>query len=173
MGPWATGFAGIVGSARRSIGRSLTVQYGAVSTGSRVAMNALVRNMKWIMLMSGLLTTTMIYAAIAPAAALRSNFGESLEGPLAELIVRNWGILIALVGVMLIHAAFHPASRRVALLVAGASKLAFIALVLSHGSRYLSYNAGVAVAIDAATVVLFALYLASHREETQATVANV
>jgi hypothetical protein len=128
-------------------------------------MNPIVRNNKWIMLVSGLLTTTMIYAAIAPAAALQSNFGESLQGPLAELIVRNWGILITLVGLMLIHAAFRPASRRVALVVAGASKLAFIALVLSNGSRYFAYGAGVAVVIDAVMVALFALYLVTAREE--------
>ena len=33
--------------------------------------------MKWIMLLSGVLTSTMIYAAIAPDAALQSTFGES------------------------------------------------------------------------------------------------
>ena len=47
-------------------------------------MSAIIRNIKAIMLISGVLTATMIYAAIAPAAALQSNFGESLNGPLAE-----------------------------------------------------------------------------------------
>ena len=61
-------------------------------------------SIKWIMLVSGALTCTMIYAAIAPQAMLRSTFGESLEGPLAELVVRNWGALIFLVGAMLIKA---------------------------------------------------------------------
>jgi len=46
--------------------------------------------MKWIMLVSGILTSTMLYAAVAPQAALRSTFGETLQGPLAEIIVRNW-----------------------------------------------------------------------------------
>lgn len=41
------------------------------------------------------LTCTMLYAAIAPQAALRSTFGESLDGPVAEIVVRNWGALIA------------------------------------------------------------------------------
>jgi len=50
----------------------------------------IVANMKWIMILAGLLTSTMIYAAISPAKALESTFGESLNGPLAELIVRNW-----------------------------------------------------------------------------------
>jgi len=43
-------------------------------------MNAIVRYIKAIMLVSGVLTATMIFAAIAPRAALQSNFGESLEG---------------------------------------------------------------------------------------------
>ena len=48
-----------------------------------------VRNFKWVMLVSGLLTLTMVQAAFAPQAALRSIFGESLDGPLAEIVVRN------------------------------------------------------------------------------------
>ena len=121
------------------------------------------------MLVSGGLTTTMIYAAISPSAALQSNFGESLSGPAAELVVRNWGVLIALVGIMLIYGAFDAPSRRIALLVAAASKVTFIALVLSHGSRYLAYSAGIAVAVDTVMVLLFVTYLATSatRESTQ------
>ncbi len=51
-------------------------------------------SIKWIMIVSGLLTCTMVYAVIAPQAMLQSTFGETLEGPLALLIVRNWGALI-------------------------------------------------------------------------------
>ncbi|MGI9356287.1 MAG: hypothetical protein ACR2PF_14140 [Rhizobiaceae bacterium] len=36
---------------------------------------------EWIMLLSGILTSTMVYAFIAPKAALRSMFGEVLDGP--------------------------------------------------------------------------------------------
>ena len=68
----------------------------------------IVTKMKWIMLLSGVLTFTMVYAAVAPQAALRSTFGETLEGPLAEIVVRNWGALIALIGAMLIYGAFNP-----------------------------------------------------------------
>ena len=52
-------------------------------------MNLIVANIKWIMLLSGALTCTMIYAAIEPLAALRSSFGETLEGPLAEIRVAH------------------------------------------------------------------------------------
>jgi len=120
-------------------------------------------NIKWIMLMSGALTCTMVYAVVAPQAALRSTFGETLEGPLAEIVVRNWGALITLVGTMLIYGAFNPQVRSLALTVAGASKLVFIALVLSHGGRYLGHQAGIAIAIDLVWVALFACYLLGAR----------
>ena len=122
-------------------------------------MNLVAASIKWIMLVSGALTATMIHAAIAPQAALRSTFGETLEGPLAEIVVRNWGVLIALVGAMLIYGAFNAAVRPLVLIVAGLSKLAFIALVLSQGTRYLSHQAGIAIAIDLVMVVLFGCYL--------------
>ena len=117
--------------------------------------------MKWVMLVSGLLTSTMLYAAIAPQASLQSTFGTSLEGPVAEIVTRNWGVLIALVGAMLIYGAFRPAQRPLILVVAGASKLTFIGLVLAQGSRYLGEQAGIAVAVDGVMVLLFALYLLS------------
>ena len=77
-------------------------------------MSWLAKRMKWLMLVSGVLTCTMIYAAIAPQAALRSNFGSVLEGPVAEIVVRNWGVLIALVGLMLIYGAFIEGNLDVA-----------------------------------------------------------
>ena len=122
-------------------------------------MNWIVANMKWVMLVSGALTFAMIYAAIAPQTALRSTFGESLDGPLAEIIVRNWGALVALVGAMLIYGAFNPASRPLVLTVAGVSKLVFIGLVLNYGKQFLGQQVGVAIGIDLVMVVLFVVYL--------------
>ena len=48
-------------------------------------------------------------------------------------------------------------------MVAGSSKAIFIGLVLSEGARYLSQQAGVAVAIDSIMVALFAWYLLASR----------
>ncbi len=129
-------------------------------------MTLIVANIKWIMLASGVLTSTMLYAAIAPGAALRSSFGETLEGPLAEIIVRNWGALIALVGAMLIYGAYDRPSRPLVLIVAGTSKLVFIGLVLSQGARYISHQAGVAVVVDLIMVALFIAYLVGVRAKT-------
>ena len=122
-------------------------------------MTWLAANFKWIMLVSGTLTCTMVYAAIAPRAALRSTFGDTLEGPLAEIVVRNWGALITLVGAMLIYGAFNPAMRPLVLTIAGVSKLIFIGLVLAYGRQYLGGQAGLSIAIDLVMVALFTAYL--------------
>ena len=126
-------------------------------------MNWLVSNIRSIMIVSGALTVTMVYAAFAPDAALRSNFGEGLSGPVADVVVRNWGALIAMIGAMLIYASGKPALRPMALTIAAASKTVFVALVLSHGSRFLGYQAGIAVAIDSIWIVIFAIYLLGAR----------
>lgn len=123
-------------------------------------------SIKWIMLVSGALTCTMVYAAIAPQAMLRSTFGESLDGPLADLVVRNWGALIVLVGAMLIYGAFNVAVRPLVLVVAAASKVVFIALVLSNGGRYLQTQAGISIAVDSVMVLVFLVYLATRRPAT-------
>ena len=126
-------------------------------------MNMIAGNIRWIMLVSGALTCTMLHAAIAPQAALRSTFGETLEGPLAEIVVRNWGALIALVGAMLVYGAYDPPTRPLILTVAGLSKLTFVGLVLAHGRQYLGHQAGLAIGIDLVMVALFIAYLVSLR----------
>ena len=118
----------------------------------------IVDKMRWVMLVSGALTVTMIQATFAPETALQSNFGETLNGPLANIIVRNWGALITLIGAMLIYGAFNPLQRPIILVVAGLSKLVFISLVLAEGDRYLGQQVTVAVVIDSVMLLLFVWY---------------
>lgn len=115
------------------------------------------------MLVSGALTCTMLYAMVAPEAAVTSTFGAPLEGPIAAIIVRNWGALIGLVGFMLVYGAFAPPARRLILTVAAASKLVFILLVVSYGTRFLAFQAGIAVIVDAVWILVFGAYLVSTR----------
>ena len=121
-------------------------------------MHWIASKVKWIMLISGVLTCSMFYVAIAPQAALNLMFGDTLAGPLAEIIVRNWGALIGLVGVMLIYGAYDPPGRPFILTVAAASKLIYISLVLTYGGQYLS-KAGMSLWSDGLEVVLFIICL--------------
>lgn len=130
-------------------------------------MSFITRWIKPIMIISGGLTLTMIYAVFAPQAALSGMFGDTLSGPLAEIIVRNWGALIAIGGAMLLWGAFHPEVRSLVLLAVGGSKLVFIGLVLLCGWEYISGQAGWAIGIDALWVVLFALYLLESRRSAR------
>ena len=118
-------------------------------------MNAIAAHIRMIMIVSGVLTSTMIHAAIAPEAALTATFGESLSGPLAHVVVRNWGALITLVGLMLIYGAFNPPVRPLVLTVAAVSKAVFIGLVLSQGSRYLGHQAGKQLTSEAVALLKF------------------
>lgn len=120
-------------------------------------MEFVVTQFKWFMLAGGLITLTMLQAVIAPRAALRSLLGDEPQGPLALLLARNWGVLIALTGAMLIWGAFHPEVRPQVLIVAGTSKLAFIGLVLGHAP--FRRKAVVPLAVDGTLVALFAIYL--------------
>jgi hypothetical protein len=129
-------------------------------------MNLVAQNIKSLMVISGALTCTMIYGAFAPQAALQSTFGETLEGPLAEIIVRNWSVLITLIGGALLYGAFSPPARPLALTIASLSKLIFILLVLSQGTRYLTQQATIVIVIDAIWVVLFGSYLFGARLRT-------
>ena len=126
-------------------------------------MRALSTHIKGLMIVSGVLTCTMLYAALFPAEAVQSTFGEAAAGPAAELVVRNWGVLIFLMGALLLRGAFDASVRNVALLAAGTSKAAFIALVLTSGPEFLAHGAAVPVVVDGMMVALFAAYLVSQR----------
>ena len=119
-------------------------------------------NMKLVMLLSGALTFTMVFAAIAPQEALNSMFGVNLKGPLAEVVVRNWGALIALIGGMLIYGAFNIAVRQLVLIVAVLSKVIFISLVITNG---FGEKLTLAISFDAVLIIIFSTYLYSNKNE--------
>ncbi len=130
-------------------------------------MNWIIAKMKWIMLVSGVVTCSLFYAVLAPQAALRSIFGETLEGPLSEVIVRNWGALITLVGILQIYGAFHAKDRPLILSISVASKLLFVGFILAQGNRYLKPT-GPAMAFDLVMVGLFIVYLVGIRRGSTA-----
>jgi hypothetical protein len=60
---------------------------------------------------------------------------------------------------MLIYGAFNPSVRRFVLVIAGASKIIFICLVLTSGITWSGLGAGTAVIADSVMVVLYIAYL--------------
>ncbi len=123
-------------------------------------MNLLVNHIKWVMLVAGLLTCIMIEAVFMPEAAVANLFGETLQNPLAHMIVRSWGALITLIGLMLIYGAFNPRNRRFAAVIAACSKLIFVGLVLSAGNPYLSYATWV-IGFDTVVAIVLLVYVST------------
>lgn len=119
-------------------------------------------NMKWIMLISGVLTSTMVFAAITPELALNLMFGSSLKGAIAEVVVRNWGALIALMGGMLIYGAYIIEVRNLVLTVAGLSKIIFISLVVLNGFGIKLLSA---ITFDAVLVLVFFYYIFTNEKK--------
>lgn len=126
-------------------------------------MTMLRKHIKWIMLISGVLTCTMALAIVAPQLAMQRTFGVALEGPLAEVLMRSWGVLVTLIGVMLIYAAFRSIHRNLVLSVAIVSKAALIVLLIGPGRELMTAAAPVMV-LDALMVTVFSLFLLPERQ---------
>ncbi len=117
-------------------------------------MDWIVEHYQVVLVVSGLLTLTMLQFVLAPTRSQRSTYGEALEGPLADVVVRGWGLLISLTGGMLVWAAFHPETRPLAVGVAVISKVFYMGSLVAKGGRFLKGFAGVTVLFDAVMVAL-------------------
>lgn len=125
-------------------------------------MTFIIKNMKWVMLVSGLLTFTMFYGLFAPQAALESMFGATFTGPLESIVIRSWSALVGIIGGVLIYGFFSEPNRVFGLIVAAFSKAVFVSLILLYGQQYL-INAAPAIAMDCLVVILAGIYLAAVR----------
>ena len=107
----------------------------------------------------------MFLGLFDPGRSLEMNFGEAMPSSSpSQIVVRNWSALIGLVGVMLVYGAFVPAARKFVLVIAGVSKLIFIALVVFYLPNFMNYSAGTAVIADSTMVFFYIAYLALAHE---------
>lgn len=74
---------------------------------------------------------------------------------------------------MLVYGAFMPPARRLVLSVATLSKLAFVLLMLTVGSVYLSQRIRFAVVVDSLEGLLFLTYLLSTRHVVRPQMTGV
>ena len=125
-------------------------------------MDFIIKNIKWVMLVSGVLTFTMFYGLFAPQAALESMFGVSFSGTLETIVVRSWCALVGLMGAILIYGALDEKSRVFAISAATVSKVIFVSLVMFYGQEFLG-EVGLAIAMDCITIALAVLFLVALR----------
>ncbi|HEY1709808.1 MAG TPA: hypothetical protein VGG10_16180 [Rhizomicrobium sp.] len=121
-------------------------------------MSWIVRNIGWVLIVSGLGTSSVLLMAADPRLAMQTIFGEVAEGPVAALIARSWGALVGASGLLLIYAAYHAETRLPILLYSIAGKLGFVVLV-AVTPAFRSRLAAVLAAGDLAIVLLLGWYL--------------
>jgi hypothetical protein len=118
-------------------------------------------NIDTILIVTGIATLSMLFQAIAPARALHQNYGFATQDRFVLDLARQNGILIAAIGALLLAAAFDPALRATAMLVAGATKVTFAGRILSRRAAWRGKPILIAAAFDLVTVGVFAWYLVS------------
>jgi hypothetical protein len=112
-----------------------------------------------ILVITGLLTAGVLVISVAPARAMKMLFGQAPSDVLSLFIVRHWGLLVCLVGVLLIYAAYHAEIRTPTLIVAIVEKVALVLGILASPFRQRPMALGMAIA-DAGMSAVYAAYLA-------------
>jgi len=111
-----------------------------------------------ILVVTGAATAIAIIQFIAPSSVLRMVAGVAPADTVSKALARHWGLLIFLIGILLIYAAFHPTVRDPAMVVAVVEKLAFGAGVLGTSLR--SWPIATAIATgDSLIALVYLLYL--------------
>ena len=123
-------------------------------------MNIVTQNIKWLIITAGLLTCTMVSAVFAPQATLIGIFGDALTQPLAQVVVRSWGFLIFLMGILLIYCSYNPVKRKLILAVVSISKIVFVTLVVIFGTQYISKSI-LTLILDSIFSLIFIYYIAT------------
>jgi hypothetical protein len=112
-----------------------------------------------ILIVTGAVTASMLIQFIAPKPVMRLVFGTAPTDPVSLTIARHWGLLIALLGALLVYAAFDPPLRGPVILVALVEKVVFVAFMLSPSIRQRGLAAMVGGA-DLLMSIVYAHYLA-------------
>jgi hypothetical protein len=115
-------------------------------------------NIGIILIVTGALTATTLVQFIAPSWVLQRTFGEIPSGAASMVLARHWGLLLFCVGALLVYAAFDPAIRRAAMLLASVEKAGFAACVLGTPLRKRPIASMMAIG-DALMAVIYVLYL--------------
>ena len=113
-----------------------------------------------ILVATGLYTAVAVLQLFAPRTSLALIFGIQTDEPFTLLLARHWGLLAALVGSLLVYAAFHPEVRAPVLVVAIVEKLTLAGLTF-FGSWKRTPAATRTAVMDVVIAVVLLLLLAT------------
>jgi len=111
-----------------------------------------------ILIVTGALTALALLQFIAPVPMLRMIYGDAPTDEVSLALARHWGLLVFLIGVLLIYAAFHPAVRNPATLLAALEKIALGVGVFGTSLRKHPVAAVIAAG-DSLIALVYVLYL--------------
>jgi len=111
-----------------------------------------------ILIVTGALTAVAVLQFVAPVPMLRMIYGDAPTDEVSLALARHWGLLIFLIGVLLIYAAFHPAVRNPATLLAALEKIALGVGVFGTSLRKHPVAAVIAAG-DSLIALVYVLYL--------------
>jgi hypothetical protein len=113
-----------------------------------------------ILLVIGIYTLLALGQVFAPRLFLaKVTFGADTSDPLALLLARHWALLAALVGALLVYAAYHSEVQRPAMAIAAVEKLALAGLIFFGGWKRTPTSTRTAV-VDAVMGLVLLLCLA-------------
>lgn len=111
-----------------------------------------------LLLVTGILTAGAGFGLIFPRQLLAMLLGDRTNETTTLLMARHWSLLVALVGGLLIYAAYHPEIRVPVMIVAAAEKLVLGVLVIASPLRTRLVTLAV-VAADAVMALLYVVLL--------------
>ena len=112
-------------------------------------------------IVTGATTAVAFVQFIAPASVCRIIYGAAPTEVVGRALARHWGLLVSLVGVLLIYAAFHPEMRQPIMIVAAVEKIGFGLGVF--GTSLWRYPIAAAIAAgDTLIPIVYVLYLVGH-----------
>jgi hypothetical protein len=111
-----------------------------------------------ILIFTGATTAMALAQFVAPASVSRIIYGAAPTEVVGITLVRHWGLLVFLVGVLLIYAAFHPAVRELVTVVAAVEKIGFGLGIFGTSLRRYPIAAAIAVG-DILIALVYVIYL--------------
>ncbi|HZZ01203.1 MAG TPA: hypothetical protein VFE36_16695 [Candidatus Baltobacteraceae bacterium] len=112
-----------------------------------------------ILLVTGALTACAVVAVFAPGLTLNLLFGGDDADSRTKLVARHWALLLAIVGAMLLYAAYHPEVRAPIMIAATVEKFAIGGLIGLSGFRTRPLAMTVALADTLMAVTYVALLI--------------
>jgi hypothetical protein len=112
-----------------------------------------------LLVITGLVTTLAAVMFIAPRPLLKLLFNVERPDSITLFVARHWGLVIGLVGMLLVFAAYEPSVRVPAMAMAATEKIAMVGLICFLPLKRAAFMRMIAFG-DGAMAVVYLMYFA-------------